>query len=356
MLVVAYQTDVVVYDLPVAVCVCLGLPVPKNAKFAATVLVIVEGIVKQAITNGEEIVSTGENVLKLLTGTGALNGTSDSTVDDLQDLIGKNSSCGYELKRLTDHVVRAVNDARNSTPDASADDVRVSVYKSSIVMNDIPTVTNLCMGELLDNKTLTAAFETRDMLRKTFGVIVDQLIDTGTTDMGKNVAKDDYMLKVANMGLVVLSTIDPTGIAYMASQFVQPICGPTAYLGEIDDGRLSDALGLKTVDEAFIGSYGTWTKKGNGVVHLIFESVDIYDVKVVVHSGGDKYAEVKVGACETVTWDATVPELQDKTLYLDRWRPGLLELPGSGGGSLLLWVPRSSEGGHLEMHVRINPS
>ncbi|EGZ15907.1 hypothetical protein PHYSODRAFT_263165 [Phytophthora sojae] len=339
LLTAAYQTDVVVYDLPVAVCTCLGLPVPKNAKFADTVLVIVEGIVKQATTNGEEIVSTGENVLKLLTGTGALNGTSDTTVDDLQDLISKNSSCGYELKRLTHHVVRAVNDVRNSTPDASADDVRVSVYKSSIVMNDIPTVTNMCMGELLDNKTLTAAFETRDMLRKTFGVIVDQLIDTGTTDMGKNVAKDDYMLKVANMGL-----------------FVQPICGPTAYLGEIDDGRLSDALGLSTVDEAFIGSYGTWTKKGDGVVHLIFDSVDIYDVKVVIHSGGDKYAEVKVGAGETVTWDATIPELQDKTLYLDRWRPGILGLPGSGGGSLLLWVPRSSEGGHLEMHVRINPS
>ncbi|ETL41496.1 hypothetical protein L916_07547 [Phytophthora nicotianae] len=48
--------------------------------------------------------------------------------------------------------------------------------------------------------------------------------------------------------------------------------------------------------------------------------------------------------------------MQDKTLYLDRWRPGILGLPGSGGGSLLLWVPRSSEGGHLEMHVRINPS
>ncbi|ETI48152.1 hypothetical protein F443_07777 [Phytophthora nicotianae P1569] len=356
LLTAAYQTDVVVYDLPVAVCACLGLPVPKNAKFADMVLVIVEGIVKQAITNGDEIISTGENVLKLLTGTGALNGTDMTTVDDLQDLINTNSSCGYELKRLTDHVIRQVNDVRNSTPDASPNDVRVKVYKSSIVMNDIPAVTNLCMGELLGNKTITAAFETRDMLRKTFGVIVDQLIDTGTTDMGKDVAKDDYMLKVANMGLVVLSTIDPTGIAYMASQFVQPICGPTAYLGEIDDGRLSDALGLTTVDEAFVGSYGTWTKKGDGVVHLILESVDIYDVKVVVHSGGDKYAEVKVGAGETVTWDATIPELQDKTLYLDRWRPGILGLPGSGGGSLLLWVPRSSEGGHLEMHVRINPS
>ncbi|EEY57804.1 uncharacterized protein PITG_00386 [Phytophthora infestans T30-4] len=340
LLAVAYQTDVVVYDLPIAVCTCQGIPVPANAKYASTVLKVVKGIVKQAITNGDEIISTGENVLSLLTGTGALN-TTDSTVDELQNLIDTNSSCGYELKHLTDIVVRVINEVRSNTPGA-VDDVRVSVYNSAIVLNDIPAVTNYRMGELLYNKTVTAAFETRDLLRKTFGVIIDQLIETGTTDMGESVAEGEYMLKVSNMGLVALSAIDPTGIAYMASQFVQPICGPTAYLGEIDDGRLDDALGLTTVDEALVGSYGTWTKRGDGVVHLIFlKSVDTEDVTIVIHSGGDKYAEVG---------------LQDKTMYIDRWRPGLLGLPGSGGGSLVLWIPRSSEGGHIEMHVRINVS
>ncbi|KAF4316070.1 hypothetical protein JM18_008796 [Phytophthora kernoviae] len=235
LLAVAYQADVVLIDIPVAVCVCLGMPVPKGAEFADTVLTIVEGIVKQAITNGDEILSTGKNVLNLLTG-------------------------------------------------------------------------------------------------------------------------NEYMLEVANMGLVVLSTIDPTGIAYMASQFVQPICGPTAFLGEIDDGTLHDALGLTTVDEAFEGSYGWWTKEGDGVVRLIFESTDTEDVTVVIHSGGNDYTEVDVAAGDTVIWDATIPELQDKQMYLDRWRPGLLGLPGSGGGSLLLWIPRSSKGGHITMHVRINVS
>ncbi|KAF4321890.1 hypothetical protein G195_004513 [Phytophthora kernoviae 00238/432] len=289
LLAVAYQADVVLIDLPVAVCACLGLPVPAGAKYADTVLTIVEGIVKQAITNGDEIISTGQNVLNLLTGTGALSSTTvDSTTDELQDLIDTNSTCGYELKRLTDRVVSSVLEIRNNTPDATLDSIRVSISRSSLVLNDIPTVTNNCMRELLTNKTKEAAFETRDLLRKTFGVIIDQLIDTGTTDLGENVAEDEYMLKVANMGLVVLSTIDPTGIAYMASQFVQPICGPTAFLGEIDDGTLYDALGLTTVDEAFEGSYGTWTKSGDGVVHLILESTDTEDVTVVIHSGGDK--------------------------------------------------------------------
>eukprot|EP00644_Phytophthora_capsici_P010485 jgi/Phyca11/116488/e_gw1.30.151.1 len=353
LLTAAYQADVVLFDIPIAICTCMGYPVPKGAQFADTVLVIVEGIVKQAVTNGDKIISTGENVMNLLTGSGIAN-RSSTTVDELEDLVAKNSSCGWQLKRLTDRVTRAVLKYRNASSEVN--DIRVKVYKSSIVLNDIPIVTNNCMGELLATKTRTAAYETRDLLRKTFGVIVDQLIETGKTDGGKDVAEDDYMREVANMGLVVLSTIDPTGLAYMASQFVQPICGPTAYVGEIDDGTLNDALGLTTVDEAFEGSYGSYTHSGDGVVHLVFESVDTKDVTVVVHSGGDEYAKVDVGAGDVTTWDATFPELEDKTMYLDRWRPGILGLPGKGGGSLLLWIPRSSEGGHITMHVRINPS
>ncbi|GMF18147.1 unnamed protein product [Phytophthora lilii] len=355
LLTVAYQADVVLIDLPVAVCACLGMDIPKKAQYADIVLTVVEGIVKQAITNGDEILSTEANVLNLLSGTGAVN-KSSTTVDELQDLIDKNSTCGWELKRLADRVIYAVADIRNSTPDAAVNDIRVSVYKSPLVMNDIPTVTNNCMGELLSTKTEKVAFETRDMLRKTFGVIVDQLIEKATTDMGVNVAEDEYFRDMSNMGLVGLSAIDPTGIAYMASQFVQPICGPTAYLGEIDDGTLYDALGLTTVDEAFKGSYGSWTKKGDGVVRLIFESTDDKDVTVVIYSGGDDYAKVDVDAFQTVVWESTIPELQDKNMYLDRWRPGLFGIPGSGGGSLLLWIPRAAEGGHITMHVRINVS
>ncbi|KAJ8526105.1 hypothetical protein ON010_g15074 [Phytophthora cinnamomi] len=90
----------------------------------------------------------------------------------------------------------------------------------------------------------------------------------------------------------------------MASQFVQPICGPTAYVGEIDDGTLFGTLGLTTVDEAFAGSYGSYTHSGDGVVRLTFESADTKDVPVVVHSGGDGFTKVDVGAGDTVTWES----------------------------------------------------
>uniref|UniRef100_A0AAV1V3L6 Jacalin-type lectin domain-containing protein n=1 Tax=Peronospora matthiolae TaxID=2874970 RepID=A0AAV1V3L6_9STRA len=349
----AYQTDLVVYDLPVAICTCLGIEVPKTFKFMSYVLVIVEGIVKQAITNGDTIISSAENVMKLLTGTGVAN-KSRTTVDELEDLVAKNTSCGWNLKRLTDRVTRAVLRYRNVS--TSVADLRVKVYETPIVLNDIPVITNNCMGELLAAKTMAMAYETRDLIRRTFGVIVDQLIEKGKTDNGKDVAEDEYALEVANMGLVVLSCVDPSGIAYLTSQLVQPVCGPTAYLGEIDDGTLYDALGMTLMDEAFIGSYGSYTHAGDGVIHLVFESVDTKDVTVVIHSGGEEYGEVDVGAGDIVVWDATFPELEDKTMYLDRWRPGLLGLPGSGGGSLLLWIPRSSEGGHITLHVRINPS
>lgn len=353
MLTMAYQADVVIFDLPIAVCVCLNMPAPINAEYSDMVLTIVEGIVKAVITQGDQLLASGANVLSLLKGNGFIKNAS-TTKEELEDLVKKNSTCGWELKRLTDRITRAVLRHRNAS--TSLDDVRVKVYTSAIVLNDIPVVTNNCMGELLASKTRVTAFETRDLLRKTFGVIVDQLIDKGYTDEGKNVAEDDYALEMANLGLVVLSALDPSGLAYMAAQFVQPICGPTAYVGEIDDGLLHDALGLKIVDEAFIGTFGFYTHKGDGVVHLTFTSVDNKDVTVVIYSGGDEYAKLDIGAGDVTTWDATFPELEDKTLYMDRWRPGLMGLPGKGGGSLNMWIPRSSAGGHITMHVRINPS
>ncbi|KAG2528027.1 hypothetical protein JM16_003114 [Phytophthora kernoviae] len=294
LLAVAYQTDVVMFDLPIAVYSCLGMKVPPTMIFADVVVNIVETIVKQTILNGEEIVSSAKNVIALLTNASVVNGTDDKIVDELQDLMDSNSTCGYDLKRLTDRVILSVNNIRNMTPGVAITDLRVAISNSSLVLNVIPAVTNKCMDELLPHKTLETAFQTRDLIRKTFGVIIDQLIETSTTDLGESVSEKDYMLKVSNLGLVALTGLDPTGIAGMMAQFVQPTCGPTAFIGEIDDGTLYDALGLTTVDEAFTGSYGRWTKEGDGIVNLIFESTDTKDVKVVIHSGGDTIEKVEV--------------------------------------------------------------
>ncbi|ETP17870.1 hypothetical protein F441_07818 [Phytophthora nicotianae CJ01A1] len=355
LLAVAYQSNVVLIDLPVAIYACLGKAPPPRMVWSGYVLQVVQFIVKQTIINGDMIISSATNVINLLKNATSVNSTANS-VTELEDFIAANTSCGYELKKLTDRVIFRVSDVRNKTPNAAVDDIRVTISRSTLVQHDIPRVTNNCMKEMMVNKTKQAAFETRDLLRKTMGVIIDQLVEKSKTDMGKDVAENEYMKEVANMGLAVLGGLDPTGIFWMVSQFVQPICVPTSFIGEIDDGNLYDALGMWTVDEAFVGSYGSWTKKGDGVVSLIFESTDKEDVTVVIYSGGDEYAKVDVGAGDTVRWSSTVSELQAKTLYLDRWRPGLFGLPGRGGGSLLLWVPQAAQGGHLLMHVRINVS
>ncbi|KAF1775524.1 Jacalin-like lectin domain [Phytophthora cactorum] len=356
MLAIAYQSNVVIFDLPIAVANCLGVEVSKTAQFANIVYIVVENIVKQVVVNGDQILSSATNVLALLSNSSAMTSAEDSTVEELQDLLDSNTTCGYQLKNLTDHVISTVRDIRNKTPDATVNDIRIKVSETSIVLRDIPTATNNCLRELLRNKTTETAFETRDLIRRTFGVIVDQLVERNSTDMAQSLAEDAYTLDAANLALVVLGGMDPTGIAWMLSQFVQPTCGPTAFVGEIDDGNLHDALGLKTMDEAFKGSYGTWTKEGDGMMKLLFESTDAKDVTVVIHSGGEVYTKVKVPAGGTVKWTEKLSKMQDKVMYLDRWRASIVGVPMSAGGSLVLWIPRAYDGGHLTMHVRINVS
>ncbi|KAF1791059.1 Jacalin-like lectin domain [Phytophthora cactorum] len=99
--------------------------------FAGYVVTIVENIVKQVIVNGDEIISSAKNVVDLLKNSSAAN-NSASSVTELEDFIAANTSCGFELKQLTDRVLVTVNDLRNKTPDAAVNDVRVAVSKSSL--------------------------------------------------------------------------------------------------------------------------------------------------------------------------------------------------------------------------------
>ncbi|EEY62913.1 uncharacterized protein PITG_15356 [Phytophthora infestans T30-4] len=127
-------------------------------------------------------------------------------------------------------------------------------------------------------------------------------------------------------------------------------------MGEIDDGTEPATLGLNTLQKAFKGTTSSWIKKGDGAVIIKFSSTDTKDVTVNIMSGGDRIDEVDVKAGRTGELNSTVKALGGKTLYLDRWRPGFLGLPGTGGGSLVLWVPRSTQGGHLELKVKLNVS
>ncbi|CAI5703178.1 hypothetical protein KXD40_003859 [Peronospora effusa] len=353
-----FKLQIVMMDLPMALCACTGLKIPEKLMFPSTIVIIVSTVVLMVLLLGEALFKSKDNLLMMLRESGAMNHTVlKRDIVELDDFLHKQkTSCGFEIQTLTNRVIGKVKEIRAATPDADEDDVRVEVSKSPMMTEDVPIITNHCMGEVWKTHTSASAYTTRNLLRKTLNVIIEQLIKDGTTDMAKHVRRKEQAVSISNQGLFFLAMLDPTGIAWMASEFVQPICGPTEFLGEIDDGYLHEALGLETVDMAFEGSYGIWKKEGDGSVIVYFESFDKFDVDVIIYSAGQKINEVKVPSRGKITWTATVKELEDKTLYMDRWRPGLFGLPGSGGGSLLLWVPRTSLGGHLVLHARINVS
>ncbi|KAL3670296.1 hypothetical protein V7S43_004609 [Phytophthora oleae] len=348
------NSDIVVKDLPTAVCVCLGLDVPTDyLNLASDVVSVVNKVLTQVVEKGSSLLST-DTFMTFISAVGAGSSVESLSQDDtttLEKLISDGKTCGTELQSIITTVTQAVADIKAADATSTVTAIRETLTNSALFLTEIPTVTNNCIQNITDD-----TYTVRDQIRKALSVITDNLITSSDDTSGQTLSKADYILKVADMGLDIIAMFDPTGIAKMLEEFIQPICGPTLFIGEIDDGSLTDALALVASGEAFANSYGTWTHSGDGAVNIVFESSDTEDVTVEIHSAGETIASVKVKRGETVTWNSTVVTLQDKTMYFDRWRPGLLGLPGSGGGSLMLWVPRSTEGGHIDLVAKINVS
>ncbi|KAE9050013.1 hypothetical protein PR003_g18806 [Phytophthora rubi] len=323
------NSDIVIKDLPTAVSVCLGLDVPTDYLNLASEVV---GVVKKC--------------------GGCWHFDEDDT-STLEKLISEGETCGTELQSIITKVTQAVAGIKSADATSPASAIRLALSDTALFLTEIPTVTNNCIRNITSTSD---AYTVRDKIRKALSVITDNLIDSSDDGKGNALSKAEYILKVADMGLDVIAMFDPTGIAKLLEEFIQPVCGPTSFIGEIDDGSLTDALALVADGNAFAGSYGTWTHTGDGAVNIVFENTDTKDVTVEIHSAGETIDSVKVKRGKTVPWNSTVSVLQDKTMYFDRWRPGLLGLPGSGGGSLVMWVPRSSEGGHIDLVAKINVS
>ncbi|KAE8900828.1 hypothetical protein PF003_g15004 [Phytophthora fragariae] len=350
------NSDIVIKDLPTAVSVCLGLDVPTDyLNLASEVVGVVKKVLTQAVEKGSSLLSV-DTFMSFTSAVGA--GTSVEALDEddtstLEKLISEGETCGTELQSIITKVTQAVADIKSADATSPASAIRLALSDTALFLTEIPTVTNNCIRNITSTSD---AYTVRDKIRKALSVITDNLIDSSDDGKGNALSKAEYILKVADMGLDVIAMFDPTGIAKPLEEFIQPVCGPTSFIGEIDDGSLTDALALVADGNAFAGSYGTWTHTGDGAVNIVFENTDTKDVTVEIHSAGETIDSVKVKRGKTVPWNSTVSVLQDKTMYFDRWRPGLLGLPGSGGGSLVMWVPRSSEGGHIDLVAKINVS
>ncbi|GMF12475.1 unnamed protein product [Phytophthora lilii] len=221
---------------------------------------------------------------------------------------------------------------------------------TQLVTSDIAIVTNNCMEQLISESDEATAYKTREKIHIAFSSMIDQLVTTGKSNNASNEKSQQYLYTALSKTLISIAVtgFDLTGITGLIAAYLQTICGPTNFIGEIDDGTDPKTLGLTTIQKAFNTSSMSWTRKGDGAVIINFSSTDTKDVTVNIMSGGDKIDEVE--------WTSNVTALGGKTLYLDRWRPGFLGLPGTGGGSLLLWVPHASQGGHLEVEAKPNES
>ncbi|KAG3008244.1 hypothetical protein PC120_g16348 [Phytophthora cactorum] len=361
LLILLFHSSIVVTDLPLTIAVCMRMHVSSNLVLSQKVLTTAQWMLMQALAHDDSIISSWQRFRAFLEGanfTEATEKITEGEIASLETAMKQESSCGGELKSLVDRVWLTVNEYREENPAITDDEVRLKISDSDLVLYDIPIVTNNCMQQMISESSLATAYKTREVLRKTFGVIMNDLIKSGRSDNGTSYDEKKKAYRVVDLAFTAaaVTLLDPTRITLFFSEYIQTICGPTQFMGEIDDGTEAATLGLNTLQDAFRGSTSSWTKKGDGTVIINFTSTDTKDVTVNIMSGGDRIDEVDVKAGGTSQWNSTVKALGGKTLYLDRWRPGFLGLPGTGGGSLVLWVPRSSQGGHLEIEAKLNVS
>ncbi|KAE8958650.1 hypothetical protein PR002_g30802 [Phytophthora rubi] len=356
-----YQSNAVVVELPITIKLCMGGKTTAQWWLADRIMATTQFILSQVLSHDDSLITSWDRFKAFLKGANFTAPPEQITAGEigyLKDALKSNSTCGHDLQGLMERTWSTVEALREQNPGITKDELRVMIQDTDIVKTDIATVTSNCMELLISQSDEKTAYTTRDKLRKTFGVVINDLITTGKSDNGTSYKALEYAYKVVNQGLNfwVVTGFDMSGVSSAISEYFQSVCGPTQFIGEIDDGTHPDTLGLNMIQKAFKNSTMSWTKKGDGQVIINFTSTDTKKVTVNIMSGGDKIDEIDVAAGGTATWNSTVEKLGGRTLYLDRWRPGFLGLPGTGGGSLMLWVPHAAEGGHLDLNARLNVS
>ncbi|KAJ8575830.1 hypothetical protein ON010_g3381 [Phytophthora cinnamomi] len=358
---ILYQSHNVVTDLPMAIMLCTRHNPPRSLDVSGRVLSTMNWILLNAIGYKEDLVSSWARFKAFLIGanfTEAANSINETEIGTLSDAFKTNSSCAYDLRSLTDRTWLTVKQLKDDNPGISEDNLRLKMQKTELVTSDISLVTNNCMEQFIAESDEATAYKTRDTIRKAFSGMINDLVSTGKSRNGSDEDAKNFMYQAVGKTMISIAVtgFDMIGLMGLIVTYLQRICGPTNFIGEIDDGTHPDTLGLNMIQKAFKNSTMSWTRKGDGQVLINFTSTDTKNVTVNIMSGGNKIDEVDVAAGGKATWNSTVKKLGGKTLYMDRWRPGFLGLPGTGGGSLLLWVPQAAEGGHLDLEVKLNVS
>ncbi|CAI5733958.1 unnamed protein product [Peronospora destructor] len=356
---ILYQSHNVVTDLPMAVYLCMGWPIPRSLDMGGRLLSTMNWILLNAIAYRDDIFLSWSKFKAFMIGanfTEAANKINETDIGTISDALASKSTCGYELRAVTDRTWNTVRQLRVENPGILEDDLRLKVQNTQIVTSDIAIATNNCMAQLIEESDEATAYRTREKIRTAFSGMINELVSKGRSDNGTSEDARQFMYAAVGKTLISIAVtgFDIIGAMGLIVTYMQKICGPTTFMGEIDDGTDPKTLGLTINQKAFDQSTISWTRKGDGAVIIDFSSTDTVDVTVNIMSGGNKVDDVELKAGGHVQWNTTVTALAGKTLYFSRWRPGFLGLPTTNGGTLLLWVPHASEGGRLDLHVKVN--
>ncbi|KAG2502628.1 hypothetical protein JM18_009562, partial [Phytophthora kernoviae] len=258
-LAILFQSNNIVIDLPITIKLCLGKRVGSEMWLADRVMLTSQFVLAQILAHDDEIILSWDRFKAFMKGANFTDPDeviSEDEIGSFKDGLESKSSCGYDLKTLNDRTWATIEQIRKENPGISDDDLRLRLQDTHLIKTDIATVTNNCMPQLISESTETTAYNTRDKLRKTVATIVNDLITNGKSDNGSHAKAKDYTYKFIDKGLLAFAALgfEMTGIPGMFAEYIQTICGPTQYIGEIDDGTHPDTLGLTIKQNAFNGS------------------------------------------------------------------------------------------------------
>ncbi|KAI9895895.1 hypothetical protein PsorP6_019515 [Peronosclerospora sorghi] len=179
LLLLLYQTNWVVADLPATIYVCMGKPIPPNLFLTRSLMPTVQFILLLVLNYADDILTNWGKFKAFMMRsnfTAAASAITEGEISSVETAMQSNATCSDDLRSATSLVWSTINELRAKHPGISEADIRLKLSKSYLILYDIPTVTNNCMVQMIPESTVVTAYKTRETLRKTFGVMINDFI------------------------------------------------------------------------------------------------------------------------------------------------------------------------------------
>ncbi|KAF1781188.1 hypothetical protein GQ600_19256 [Phytophthora cactorum] len=148
------NSDIVIKDLPTAVCICLGLDVPTDyLNLASDVVSVVDKVLSQVVEKGSSLLSV-DTFMTFINAVGAGSSVKLLNEDDtstLKNLISEGKACGTELQSINTKVTQAVADIKAADATSSVSAIRLALSDTALFLTEIPTATNNCVKNMTDD-------------------------------------------------------------------------------------------------------------------------------------------------------------------------------------------------------------